>query len=107
MQTITVLDLKKRLDAKEPLFLLDVREDHEVQRSPMKGQAVHHIPLGQLPTRVAELPKDGTIVCLCRSGGRSQMAQNWLADQGFARTLNLIGGMQAWARDVDPSITVV
>jgi rhodanese-related sulfurtransferase len=75
-------------------LLLDVREDHEWEagRAP---QAIH-IALGDLVDRVSELPVDREVVCVCRAGGRSRRAAEFLRESGFV-TVNLAGGMQAWA----------
>lgn len=74
-------------------LLLDVREPHEWQAG--HAPKAKHIALGVVEHRVAELPKDRTIVTVCRSGRRSQTAAQQLRVAGFT-TLNLTGGMQAW-----------
>jgi len=74
-------------------FLLDVREDDEFQAG--RSANAHHIRLSELPDTVDTLPREQTIVCVCRSGGRSARAAAFLAEQGF-ETLNLEGGMTAW-----------
>src|SRR5581483_6367377 len=76
-------------------LLLDVREPYEWQA----GHAPHaqHIPLGQLPLRVGELPGDRPIVTVCRSGHRSAHAATLLAKVGREAS-NLAGGMHAWVR---------
>jgi rhodanese-related sulfurtransferase len=73
--------------------LLDVRESEEWQAGHIEGAV--HIPLGQLPTRLGELPPDGEIVVVCRSGARSAQAVAWLNQNG-ADAVNLGGGMGAW-----------
>ena len=75
-------------------LLLDVREPDEWQAGHVEGAV--HIPLGQLQARVGELPTDSEIVVICRSGARSGQAVGWLNQNGFD-TLNLDGGMVAWA----------
>jgi rhodanese-related sulfurtransferase len=77
-------------------FLLDVREDDEWEAG-HAPQAVH-IALGELGARYEELPRDRTIVCVCRGGGRSARAAEALAGVGFT-TINLVGGMRAWASE--------
>ena len=77
-----------------PAVLLDVREPEE-WRAGHAPQA-EHIPLGQLESRLAELPRDRQIICLCRSGRRSAIATQQLLAHGY-QTVDLIGGMTAWA----------
>jgi len=96
--------LKKRLDQGENLFLLDVREPHEIMICALPSMV--NIPLGQLPNRLPELEgmSDREIVVYCRSGGRSAMAVQFLRDHGFKSVVNLTGGMLAWSDQVDPRI---
>jgi rhodanese-related sulfurtransferase len=75
-------------------FLLDVREDDEWDAG--HAPTANHIPLSDVPDHLADLPQDRQILCVCRSGGRSNRAAAYLADRGFA-TANVAGGMQAWA----------
>jgi rhodanese-related sulfurtransferase len=74
--------------------LLDVREPDEWQAGHIEGAL--HIPLADLPTRADELPTDGDLVVVCRSGARSARAVAWLTQNGHT-ALNLDGGMGAWA----------
>ena len=62
------------------------------------------IPLGELPARLGELPGDRELVLVCHHGSRSEQAAQWLARNGFARVHNLAGGVDAWARTVDPAM---
>jgi len=98
---IQVEELKRRLDAGEDLFVLDVRESHEYQICNING---HLIPLGDLPRRVHELDSSREIVAHCRSGVRSAKAVNFLRQAGFKKVHNLAGGILAWADRVDPSM---
>ena len=75
-------------------FLLDVREPNEWVAG--HATAATHIPLGQVPGRLAEVPADATVVVICRVGGRSNQAATWLRANGVD-AVNLAGGMQAWA----------
>lgn len=95
---ISVEDLKKKLDAKENIFVLDVREPHEVQICTIGGTL---IPLGQLPARVQELDPEADIIVYCRSGVRSGKAAEFLRKQGFEKVRNLTGGILAWAERID------
>jgi sulfur-carrier protein adenylyltransferase/sulfurtransferase len=94
-----VEELKRRLDAGEDLFVLDVREPHEYQICHING---HLIPLGDLPNRVHELDSSREIVAHCRSGMRSAKAVAFLQQAGFKKVHNLAGGILAWADRVDP-----
>jgi rhodanese-related sulfurtransferase len=80
----------------EGAVLLDVREDDEwaAGRSP----AAMHIPLAEVPERVEELPAGKTVLAICKAGGRSQRAAEWLQAQGID-AVNVAGGMLAWAAD--------
>ena len=98
---ITPLELKRRLDAGEDLFILDVREPHEYQICHLHG---HLIPLGDLPQRVHELDSSREIVAHCRSGVRSAKAVDFLRQAGFRKVKNLKGGILAWSDQVDPSV---
>jgi molybdopterin/thiamine biosynthesis adenylyltransferase/rhodanese-related sulfurtransferase len=98
---VTAKELKQKLDAGSDLFVLDVREPNEYQIANLGAKL---IPLGDLPTRVAELDKSREIVVHCKSGGRSQKAAEFLAQSGFKNVSNLTGGITAWSNDVDPRI---
>lgn len=94
-------DLKQRLDAREDIFVLDVRDPHEYQAGNIGG---HLIPLNDLPNRVGELDPNREMVVHCRSGVRSAKAVEFLRAQGFSNAKNLIGGILAWAEKVDPRL---
>jgi len=94
-------ELKRRLDAKEDVFVLDVREPHEYQICNLGG---YLIPLGDLPKRVNELDSSREIVAHCRSGVRSGKAVDFLRQAGFKKVWNLAGGILAWADKVDPKM---
>jgi adenylyltransferase/sulfurtransferase len=98
---IPVEELKRRLDAGEDIFVLDVREPHEFQICNIHG---HLIPLGDLPKRVHELDSSREIVVHCKSGARSAKAVDFLRQSGFKRASNLTGGILAWADRIDPSL---
>ena len=100
---ITVEELKQRLDAKEDLFILDVREPHEYKICNLNG---HLVPLGDLPKRISELDpaKNKEMVVHCRSGGRSAKAVEFLQKAGFSKAKNLKGGILAWADRIDPKV---
>ena len=98
---ITPEELKRRLNAGEDIFVLDVREPHEYQIANLGG---HLIPLGDLPKRVSELDSSREIVAHCKMGGRSAKAVDFLRQAGFKKVRNLAGGINAWSEKVDPKI---
>jgi adenylyltransferase/sulfurtransferase len=99
----TVEELKARVDAKAPFFLLDVREPHEFQISRIAGSTL--IPLGQLPARLGEISSASgqEIIVHCKSGARSAKAVALLKENGIAAK-NLKGGILAWIDKVDPTL---
>ncbi|HEY6348869.1 MAG TPA: molybdopterin-synthase adenylyltransferase MoeB [Candidatus Angelobacter sp.] len=98
---ISVEELKRRLDAKDDLFILDVREPHEYQICNLNGYLV---PLNDLPKRVHELDPNKDMVVHCRSGGRSAKAVEFLRQAGFSKAKNLAGGILAWSDKIDPKV---
>ncbi len=86
----------------ETVILLDVREDDEWQRGHAPGAL--HIPMGQIPARIAEIDSAATLYVVCQAGGRSQRVAQYLAQNGYA-PINLSGGMLAWAGAGRPVIT--
>jgi adenylyltransferase/sulfurtransferase len=96
--------LKKRLDSGEKLPIVDVREPDELQICQLKNTI--NIPMSQLSDRVDELNqyKDGPLVIMCRSGGRSNRCADLLVSRGFQSVINLDGGILAWSDEVDPTI---
>jgi sulfur-carrier protein adenylyltransferase/sulfurtransferase len=98
---IQVGELKRRLDAGDDIFILDVRELHEYQICNIGG---YLIPLGDLPRRIHELDSSREIVVHCKSGARSAKAVDFLHQSGFKRASNLAGGILAWSDKIDPSM---
>jgi sulfur-carrier protein adenylyltransferase/sulfurtransferase len=98
---ITPRELKARLDRRDDLYILDVREPHEYQICNLGG---HLIPLGDLSKRVNELDSSQEIVAHCRSGKRSAEAVEFLQRAGFRKVSSLKGGILAWSDEVDPSV---
>ena len=103
MQQMTVCELKTRLDqtGAKPV-ILDVREDWETKLCTLPGSTL--IPMGQVPARSAELDPDREIVVVCHHGIRSLHVAKFLASQGFKRLYNLQGGVDAWAREIEPTM---
>ncbi len=100
---MTPQELKSKLDAGEPLLLLDVREPEELEISEFP-HPYKHIPLDDLPERVHELDLTSDIVIFCRNDQRSRLAAQMLQRMGFARVKVLKGGINAWAQEIDPSV---
>ncbi|MFQ5399385.1 MAG: molybdopterin-synthase adenylyltransferase MoeB [Anaerolineae bacterium] len=101
---ITPRELKARLDAGEELFILDVREPHEWEISNLSHLGARLIPKSQVLERMNELDTAVEMVVQCRSGGRSAQVIRELQKHGFKKLLNLEGGINRWAAEVDPSI---
>lgn len=82
--------------------LLDVREPFELREASVPGAL--HVPMREVPARLAELPRDKPVLVMCHHGHRSQQVADWLLGRGFVGVRNVAGGIDAWASEVDPSI---
>ena len=104
MQQINPTQLRAWLDdpSRDPPVLLDVREPWEYERARIEGARL--VPMRELPARVAEIDDDKEVVAICHHGGRSMQVAMFLERQGFRRVHNLMGGIDAWSRTVDPSV---
>ncbi len=107
---ISPTELKKLLEdnSSEKPFIIDVREDNEIAIASFTF-SVLHLPLSKASNwseKIEELlPKDQTIVVLCHAGVRSLHFGSWLLEKGISKSvLNLVGGIDAWSRDVDQSV---
>jgi adenylyltransferase/sulfurtransferase len=96
--------LAARLEQGEPIRIIDVREPHELEISRMHGAEL--IPLGSFAARMHELDSAEEIVLICKSGTRSARALELLAGAGFRKIMNLRGGVNAWAKEVDPNLPI-
>ncbi|OPH47702.1 sulfurtransferase [Paenibacillus ferrarius] len=94
MDTIMPSEIKERLHRGEKLAIIDVREDEEVAAGIIPGAI--HIPLGQLPERLTEIPQADEVILVCRSGARSGRALGFLEAQGYQGLKNMTGGMLEW-----------
>ncbi len=101
---ITAPELAARVKSGNSLRLLDVREPHELEISHIEGATL--IPLGQLAARLSELDSAEEMVVFCKAGTRSARALELLLSAGFRKVKNLKGGINAWAKDVDPSLPI-
>lgn len=99
---ISVQELKRKLDAREPIQLLDVREPFENEIAQIDQAQL--IPLRDLPQRVDELDRGAYTVVHCHTGMRSAQAVQLLRGAGFTNVFNLAGGIDAWADEIDPAV---
>jgi sulfur-carrier protein adenylyltransferase/sulfurtransferase len=102
---ITPAELKQRLDAGDNLILIDVREPFEWDIANLADYGARLIPLDEVIDRRHEIERNAEVVLYCRSGSRSAGAVRQLRAHGFDRLWNLKGGINAWAEDVDPSLS--
>lgn len=102
IEEITVEELKNKIDSGEPLVLVDVRRDNELDICRMANAV--HIPLHLMFVRYEELDRETPLVLFCHHGARSQQAAFFLAEKGYRNAANLIGGIDAWATLVDSTM---
>ncbi len=95
-------DLKARLDKGDQPVLLDIREPEEVAIVHLPGSV--HIPMGEVPGRLHELDPDKEIIVYCHHGVRSLRVAQFLAQRDFDKVVNLTGGIDAWAIEVEPGM---
>ena len=98
MKEITASELETRLNSGEHIHMVDVREADEVATGKITGAV--HIPLGEVPERLDELDKTKPYTLICRSGGRSGRAAEFLEEQGYDVT-NMTGGMLSWQGPIE------
>lgn len=100
---ITPEDVKGKLDAKQDLVLLDVREPWECETASIAGAKL--MPMGDVPSRAhQELDPEEHIVVMCHHGVRSMNVTVWLRQQGFENVQSMRGGIDAWSLRVDPKV---
>ena len=100
--TITVKELKEKLDRGDEIVLLDVREPWEYNIAKIQGAQL--IPLGTFGAEYKKLDPNSEIIIHCHKGMRSMDATQFLLQQGFKNVKNLTGGISAWSMQIDPSI---
>jgi rhodanese-related sulfurtransferase len=101
-EDVSVRELARKRNAGEDFVLLDVREDEELALAKLDGAL--HVPMREIPTRLAEIPRDREVVVMCHGGVRSDSVAHYLRAQGYARVYNLSGGIDAWSCEVDPAV---
>jgi rhodanese-related sulfurtransferase len=101
---ISVVELKRKLDAGEPVYLVDVRNPDEYELCRLTGSVL--IPLPELPGRVEEVapPPDALVVAYCHHGIRSLSGAAILNQAGIDNAVSLAGGIDAWSRSIDSQI---
>ena len=99
---IDVQELVELRNAGRPHVLLDVREPDELAICQLEGAV--HMPMASVPARISELPRQQPLVVMCHRGGRSRAIVEFLRRAGFENALNLEGGIDAWANEVDSSM---
>jgi rhodanese-related sulfurtransferase len=102
MAEITPRELKTRLDHGKRPVLLDVRQDWETRLCRLEHAV--HIPIEEIEFRTDELNPDDEIVVYCHQGVRSAAVADYLRQLGFKSAVNLSGGLDLWARTVDPTM---
>ena len=109
---LSVKEMAEKMAADEPFIILDVREPMEVDAVSITHDHVEHTPMSRLAREgtaalsEAAQDKDANIYVMCHHGNRSAQVANWLAQQGWNHIYNVTGGIDAYARQVDPSIGV-
>ena len=98
MRKITPLELRDLLAGDDPPLLVDVREPAEANIAQIAGSLL--IPMGSLPQRLQEIPRDRPVALYCHAGMRSAYAAEWLSRQGYD-ALSLAGGIDRWAVEVE------
>jgi adenylyltransferase/sulfurtransferase len=104
MQSIDVFKLKSMIDSGLPHQIIDIREYHEVESGNIEGL---HIPMAEILDRCTEIRRDVPVVMHCKSGARAQAAIHALeVEKGFNNLIHLEGGIEAWAREINPELVV-
>jgi rhodanese-related sulfurtransferase len=107
---ISVEALAARLTSRDSFVVLDVRENWELKRAAIQDRRLQRKPMSQLSREgIAGLPadaqaRDAEVYVLCHLGARSNQVTAWLVSQGWSRTFSVSGGIDAYARQVDPSV---
>jgi len=102
---ITPAEVKKRLEAGERVFLIDVRQPEEHQIARIEGSQL--LPMNTVPSAVQELESradEGTLIVFCHHGVRSLNVVNWLRGQGITECQSMAGGIDRWSLEIDPAV---
>jgi molybdopterin/thiamine biosynthesis adenylyltransferase/rhodanese-related sulfurtransferase len=101
-EEISVEALKRKMDEGESFVLLDVREPYELEVNSLPGSV--NVPLARVPGALDRFRPEDEIVVVCKVGARSAQAAQFLRANGFSKARNLTGGIDRWARVIDPSL---
>lgn len=99
---ISAVELKRKLDAADKVTLLDVREPWERETAAIEPSS--HIAMGDVPARFQELDPEEHVIVYCHHGVRSMNVTAWLRQQGFESVQSLRGGIDRWAKEIDPKV---
>lgn len=99
----TVEQIKAKIDAGEPFRLIDVREPREHDIVHIEGAEL--LPLSRNPEWIESIPQDTEVVFFCHHGGRSAQVAGYLSQKGHANVANMLGGIDAWAEKINPTLT--
>ena len=99
-ENLSVHEVKEKLEKIDDVVLLDVRTNDEHGLVNIGGK---HIPLSELEKRYEELDKQKEIIIYCHHGGRSAGACEFLAERGFTNLKNMVGGIERWSLEIDPT----
>jgi rhodanese-related sulfurtransferase len=103
VEELTAPEAAERLRTRAAsVVLLDVREPFERDLAVIVPSI--HIPMGEVPDRLSEVPRDREVIVYCHGGARSAMIAGFLESRGYKRVANLEGGIDAWSVDVDPAV---
>ncbi len=102
LKELTPKVIHERLAGGETLTIIDVREAWELAICHVEG--AQHIPMDDIPDALARIPREGDVVIMCHSGGRSAQVAFWLTMQGFTNIYNMAGGIDRWSVEVDTTV---
>jgi rhodanese-related sulfurtransferase len=102
LRNLTPHEVQLALATRPDVLLLDVREPVEHQQANIAAATL--IPLRSLPERLHDIPRERDIVVLCHHGMRSEMAGNFLLAQGYQRVSHMVGGIDRWSVEIDPTV---
>jgi adenylyltransferase/sulfurtransferase len=101
-QEVDITEAARLFKVPGAVVLLDVREPHERALCRVAGSL--HIPMGEVPDRLGELPRDRQILVLCHHGGRSKRVTQFLRVNNYPLATNVAGGIEAWAVTIEPGM---
>ena len=104
MNDISVHRLKQKIDNNDNFLLIDVREKGEVDLA--KLHSSQHIPMNEIPNSICKLNKNDEFIIMCKTGVRSKIVCDFLIENNFKHVKNLLGGIVAWAKFIDPKLNI-